>query len=51
MRSVQACMAQGNSTLKAGATQGGISGGFISVQGGTFVDQDCSEFLAMGWNR
>ncbi|BDA49901.1 Mannan endo-1,4-beta-mannosidase 1 [Coccomyxa sp. Obi] len=31
-------------------TSEGISGGFISVQGGTFVDQDCSEFLAMGWN-
>ena len=30
---------------------GGTPSGFIRVQGGTFVDDNCDEFLLMGWNR
>ncbi len=25
--------------------------GFIRVEGGTFVDDNCNEFLLFGWNR
>lgn len=33
------------------SSAGGIPGGFIRVAGDTFVDEDCNEFLAIGWNR
>ena len=34
----------------AGAPGAGPNG-FIRVQGGTFVDDNCDEFLLIGWNR
>ena len=41
----------GNALLQAGPPGGGAPSGFIRVQGGTFVDDDCNEFLLFGWNR
>ena len=41
----------GNPLLQAGLPGGGAPSGFIRVQGGTFVDDDCNEFLLFGWNR
>ena len=40
-----------NALLQAGPPGGGAPSGFIRVQGGTFVDDDCNEFLLFGWNR
>ena len=40
-----------NAPLQAGPPGGGAPSGFIRVQGGTFVDDDCNEFLLFGWNR
>ena len=37
--------------LQAGPPGGSAPSGFIRVQGGTFVDDDCNEFLLFGWNR
>ena len=33
------------------AAPGAGPSGFIRVQGGTFVDDNCDEFLLIGWNR
>ncbi|CAK0786609.1 hypothetical protein CVIRNUC_009823 [Coccomyxa viridis] len=37
-------------SAQAGPPGGGAPSGFIRVQGGTFVDDDCNEFLLFGWN-
>ena len=44
-------LTQATPLLQAGPPGGGAPSGFIRVQGGTFVDDDCNEFLLFGWNR
>ena len=37
--------------MAVAAAPGAAPSGFIRVQGGTFVDDNCDEFLLIGWNR
>ena len=49
LTSAPLCCADPPSTQAAGPSA--APSGFIRVQGGTFVDDNCDEFLLFGWNR